>query len=61
MYPICLCMFVVGSPLEVRQVVSPTEDQINAVQQQYIDHLISLFEAHKSDYGISHEQHLVIV
>jgi len=41
--------------------VNPTEDQISDVHQQYIGHLISLFEAHKSNYGISQEQHLSIV
>jgi len=54
-------MCLVGSPLEVAQVVNPTEDQINAVHQQYIDHLVSLFEAHKISHGILQEQHLNIV
>jgi len=56
---VCLCL--VGSPLEVSRAVSPTEDQIDQVHQQYIDHLVSLFESHKSNYGISQEQHLNIV
>jgi len=52
---------VVGSPLEVDKVVSPTEDEVDQVHQQYMDHLVSLFEAHKSDHGISQEQHLTII
>jgi len=42
-------------------VVNPTDDQINYVHQQYVDHLVSLFETHKLSYGISQEQHLNIV
>ena len=52
---------VVGSPMEVAEVVNPTEEQIDKVHRQYMDHLESLFEAHKSDYGISPTQHLNII
>ena len=60
---VCLhvCVYVVGSPLEIAQVVNPTEDQVDDIHQQYIDHLVLLFETHKSDYGISQEQHLSII
>ena len=52
---------VVGSPMEVAEVVNPTEEQIDKVHRQYMDHLESLFEAHKLDYGISPTQHLNII
>ena len=65
----CLCLslrhrvsvFVVGSPLQIDRVANPTEDQIDEVHQKYVDHLVSLFEAHKSTYGVSQEQHLNFV
>jgi len=53
--------YLVGSPLEVAQVINPTDDEIAYVHQQYIDHLMSLFEAHKAEYCISPEQHLSII
>ena len=57
----CWCVSVVGSPLEVARVVDPTEDDVSEVHQRYISHLVSLFEAHKTNHGISPEQHLNIV
>ena len=41
---------MVGSPLEVAKIPSPTKAQVDEVHQQYTGHLVSLFEAHKSDY-----------
>jgi len=52
---------VVGGPLEVAKVLSPTEDQVDQVHQQYVARLVSLFETYKSDYGVSPQQHLNIV
>jgi len=56
-----VCLYLVGNPLEVTQILNPTEEQIDEVHQQYVDRLVSLFEAHKSNYGIAPEQHLNIV
>jgi len=56
-----VCVYLVGSPLEVSQVINPTEEEINKVHQQYVERLVSLFEAHKLNYGIPQQQRLTII
>ncbi|XP_074044941.1 2-acylglycerol O-acyltransferase 2-like [Macrotis lagotis] len=49
---------VVGKPIDVKQNTNPTQEEVDHLHQHYITELCSLFEAHKTKYNITPEQHL---
>ncbi|KAM7084804.1 2-acylglycerol O-acyltransferase 2 [Molossus nigricans] len=49
---------VVGKPIEVQQVLQPSQEEVDKLHQHYIDELCNLFETHKLKYNISADQHL---
>ncbi|KAI1708058.1 diacylglycerol acyltransferase domain-containing protein [Ditylenchus destructor] len=51
---------VVGSPIDVKQNDSPSNEEIDAVHQEYCDQLSKLFDDHKEKYGIPLEAKLNI-
>lgn len=53
--PLCLA---VGKPIEVQQVLQPSQEEVDKLHQRYIDELCNLFEAHKLKYNVPADQHL---
>lgn len=51
---------VVGAPIKVDKVKSPSPEEIEKFHLLYIKALKELFEKHKNNYGISEDQHLEI-
>lgn len=51
---------VVGQPLEVKQIKSPTEEQVDELHARYVECLTELFETNKSKYGVASDKHLII-
>ncbi|XP_007964633.3 2-acylglycerol O-acyltransferase 1 [Chlorocebus sabaeus] len=51
---------VVGRPIPVRQILHPTEEQIEELHQTYMEELTKLFEEHKGKYGIPEHETLVL-
>ncbi|KAK7909482.1 hypothetical protein WMY93_014166 [Mugilogobius chulae] len=49
---------IVGSPIAVKSKPSPTNEDIESLHQLYLQNLTDLFEAHKTQYGYSPDQHL---
>lgn len=49
---------VVGSPIPVESKPSPTNEDVESLHQLYLQSLTELFEKHKTDYGLSLDQHL---
>ncbi len=47
--------------MEVEKVENPSEEQVDDVHQQYLNHLTELFEKNKTKYGVSQEQRLTFV
>ena len=60
---LCLLVYylvLVGEPIHVTRVNEPSVEQVNGFHQKYIEGLISVFEKHKSKYGIPEDKHLEI-
>ncbi|XP_030772848.1 2-acylglycerol O-acyltransferase 1 [Rhinopithecus roxellana] len=53
-------MSIVGRPIPVRQILHPTEEQIEELHQTYMEELTKLFEEHKGKYGIPEHETLVL-
>lgn len=53
--PLCLA---VGKPIEVQQVLQPSQEEVDKLHQHYMDELCKLFEAHKHKYNVPADQHL---
>lgn len=51
---------VVGEPIHVTKIKEPSVEEVDSFHQKYIDGLISIFEKHKSKYGIPEDKHLEI-
>ncbi|KAI1708046.1 diacylglycerol acyltransferase domain-containing protein [Ditylenchus destructor] len=51
---------IVGSPIDVKQNDSPSNEEIDAIHQEYCDQLSKLFDDHKEKYGIPLEAKLNI-
>lgn len=51
----------VGKPIPVKKILDPTNQDVEAVHQEYIQALIALFEANKEKYGVEKEVKLQIV
>ena len=56
----CCFNILVGEPIHVTKIKEPSVEEVNDFHQKYIDGLISIFEKHKSKYGISEDKHLEI-
>uniref|UniRef100_A0A667YH31 Monoacylglycerol O-acyltransferase 2 n=1 Tax=Myripristis murdjan TaxID=586833 RepID=A0A667YH31_9TELE len=52
---------VVGRPIRVEKNEKPTVEDLDALHQLYMDELSSLFEEHKSNYGVDKDTHLNFV
>ncbi|KAG7484491.1 hypothetical protein MATL_G00049750 [Megalops atlanticus] len=52
---------VVGKPIMVEKNERPTEEELNALHERYMDELCKLFEEHKSKYGVPEDKHLSFV
>jgi hypothetical protein len=51
---------VVGKPIPVKKVESPTQEQIDELHTRYIKALTELFEANKEQYGVTKDEKLII-
>jgi hypothetical protein len=51
---------VVGKPIPVQKVESPTQEQIDELHNKYINALTELFEANKKQYGVAKDEKLII-
>jgi hypothetical protein len=51
---------VVGKPIPVEKVESPTQRQINDLHTRYIEELTKLFETNKKNYGVNRDTQLII-
>ncbi|KAM4845487.1 2-acylglycerol O-acyltransferase 2 [Thomomys bottae] len=49
---------IVGKPIEVQQILNPSEEEVSQLHQKYIKELCNLFEAHKLKFNIPADQHL---
>lgn len=47
-----------GKPIEVQQVLQPSQEEVDKLHQHYIDELCKLFEAYKHKYNVPADQHL---
>ncbi|XP_012869659.1 PREDICTED: 2-acylglycerol O-acyltransferase 2 [Dipodomys ordii] len=52
---------IVGKPIEVQQIMNPSEEEVSQLHQKYIKELCNLFEAHKLKFNIPADQHLEII
>lgn len=52
---------VVGKPMEVPRVESPSEEQVQAVLEEYSQQVLQLFHRHKGKYARRTDEHVVIV
>lgn len=53
-------LFLVGAPINVNKVKSPTAEEVDKLHCQYITALQDLFDKHKRNYGIDEDKHLII-
>ena len=53
-------VFLVGAPIKVKKVKSPTAEEVDGLHSQYITALQDLFDKHKGNYRIAEDKHLVI-
>ena len=53
-------LFVVGAPINVNKVKSPTAEEVDKLHCQYITALQDLFDKHKRNYGIDEDKCLII-
>lgn len=51
---------VVGKPIPVKKIESPTDEQIDELHKRYIQALTELFEANKHKYSIIKDPKLII-
>uniref|UniRef100_A0A3P8V8S3 Acyltransferase n=1 Tax=Cynoglossus semilaevis TaxID=244447 RepID=A0A3P8V8S3_CYNSE len=52
---------VVGKPIPVSQICSPSNEDIDRLHAVYLQSLSDLFEQHKHDYGITVDKHLTFI
>ncbi|XP_066555634.1 2-acylglycerol O-acyltransferase 2 [Amia ocellicauda] len=52
---------VVGKPIPVEKNERPTEEEVDALHELYIEELCKLFEEHKGNYGVPEDKHLTFV
>ncbi|KAJ8412547.1 hypothetical protein AAFF_G00128830 [Aldrovandia affinis] len=52
---------VVGKPIVVEKNEKPSDEELDALHEHYMDELSKLFEEHKSKYGVPEERHLSFV
>lgn len=53
-------LFLVGAPINVNKIKSPTAEEVDKLHCQYITALQDLFDKHKINYGIDEDKHLII-
>ncbi|XP_023578829.1 2-acylglycerol O-acyltransferase 1 [Octodon degus] len=51
---------VVGRPIPVQKTPNPTQEQVEALHQTYMDELTKLFDEHKGKYGIAEHETLIL-
>ncbi|KAL3108436.1 hypothetical protein niasHT_015358 [Heterodera trifolii] len=51
---------VIGAPIEVKRIGSPTPAQVDQLHLRYCNALNELFEEHKSKYGVPNDKHLTV-
>uniref|UniRef100_A0A8R1IA99 Acyltransferase n=1 Tax=Caenorhabditis japonica TaxID=281687 RepID=A0A8R1IA99_CAEJA len=51
---------VIGAPIPVQKVESPSKEQINELHQVYIQKLTELFDEHKTRFGVPAETKLIL-
>jgi hypothetical protein len=61
-----LCCFIfhfrtVGSPLEVKQISEPSDEEVSAVHKRYTDLLVQLFEDNKAKFRVPPDKHIKFV
>ncbi|XP_077399898.1 2-acylglycerol O-acyltransferase 1 isoform X2 [Vanacampus margaritifer] len=49
---------VVGKPIQVATIASPSSEDIDTLHKVYLEHLSELFERHKHECGLQEHQHL---
>ena len=54
-------MFSVGSPIPTVQNASPSQEEIDSVHHKYVQQLITLFDEHKTKFGIHENIRLEII
>ncbi|PIO69461.1 diacylglycerol acyltransferase [Teladorsagia circumcincta] len=52
---------VVGAPIDVPQILEPTNEDVDRVHRQYCEALTELFEEHKIHFGVSEDTRLILV
>ena len=52
---------VIGEPIHVEKVESPTSEQLHALQKQYIDAVLAIWERYKDKYAAGRTQELRII
>nr|XP_006627832.1 PREDICTED: 2-acylglycerol O-acyltransferase 2 isoform X1 [Lepisosteus oculatus] len=52
---------VVGKPIKVERNEKPTEEEVDALHELYIEELCKLFEEHKGKYGVPEDKHLSFI
>ncbi|KAF2903974.1 hypothetical protein ILUMI_02209 [Ignelater luminosus] len=52
---------IIGKPLEVQQVENPTQEQISAVHEKFMEHLTQFFEEEKHKYVENPEQTKLVI
>lgn len=52
---------VVGRPIRLEKNPKPTQEELDALHQLYMDELSKLFEEHKENYGVDKDTHLSFV
>lgn len=61
LFPSSLSPLAVGKPLPLPKIENPSEETVARYHALYIDALRQLFDQHKTKYGVSEDQELVIV
>ena len=52
---------IVGKPIEVKKIENPTEEQLRAVQEKYIEELYNIWNQHKDIYAKNRVRELTLV
>lgn len=52
---------LVGSPISVPKVPSPSQEQVNHYHQLYMESLTNLFHKHKTSYGLADTHQISII
>lgn len=50
----------VGAPIPVQRSPRPSREQVDQLHELYVERLTQLFEEHKTHYGVSADQDLVL-